>query len=145
MVAAVAMALATIPSVILYNTTMKYFGFMHSWKVGTLRPTKTKGVPVQRLPALRNSPPPRMEVRFVNFSVKAPAAKKVRISADFNRWTPGSLTLNRTNNGTWEAIVPLPTGRYNYLYEVDGVLMMDPRNPSTGYYEDKQTSVITVK
>ena len=144
-VAALCLALAVIPSVVLYDSAQKYFGFIGSWKTGVIRPAKTDTIPAHNFPAYRASKAPLPEIKFVKFSLWAPDAKSVRIAADFNRWNSKSLPLSRLKNGTWEVLIPLPPGRYDYLYEVDGLPMIDPGNPETGYHNRRQTSVMIVK
>ncbi|MFH1619321.1 MAG: hypothetical protein ABIG11_05385 [bacterium] len=146
-VAAAGLTVAAVPSVILYNAASRYLGFLGAWNVGVIRPAETSGVPPQReRPADRNEPgKPPPEVRFVKFRLMAPAAKSIKIAADFNKWTPDSLPMTRLKDGSWETLVPLPHGCYNYVYVIDGAYMIDPRNPRTGYRGQQQTSVITVK
>lgn len=144
-IAALCIALAAVPSVVLYNAAGKYFGFIGSWKTGVIRPAKTNIIPAQRFPVYMASKEPLPEVKFVKFSLWAPDAKSVMIAADFNRWNAELLPLSRLQNGTWEVLIPLPPGKYNYLYKVDGALMADPGNPETGYHDRRQTSVMVVK
>jgi hypothetical protein len=73
-------------------------------------------------------------------------AKTVSLVGDFNAWgaEPVSLTPVGTN-GTWTASVPLPSGRHEYAFIVDGRRWVaDPFAPSTSDEFNTSSSVITV-
>ncbi len=138
--------LLSVPSVVFYNAGRKYFSFIKSWDVGVIKPAKTSRVPAEhRLQEMEPEREAPAEVKYITFSLEAPSAKYVNIAADFNKWSPQDFKLSRGKNGVWEAVVPLPPGRYNYLYYVDDVPMIDIKNPMTGYHSGRQTSVITVQ
>ena len=137
------LALISVPSITLYTAAKKYFGFINSWNTGVIRPSRSHRIPPKRM--YDASASSQLEVRFIKFSVRAPDAKSVKVAGDFNNWTPDALKLSKSKDGTWETVTPLPPGRYNYLYEIDGVMMIDPRNPETGYSRNRQTSVIQIK
>ena len=75
--------------------------------------------------------------RHVTFRVLAPAAQKVELRS------PGDIPgvggrgvappqLTKNGDGVWEATFgPLPAGAYRYVFAVDGVPVVDSRNPST--------------
>jgi chromosome partitioning protein len=66
----------------------------------------------------------------VVFTFKAGAARQVQLAGDFNDWVPDKGVDTRTSpNGTWEKIVRLGPGVYQYRYFVDGEWMPDPSNP----------------
>lgn len=85
------------------------------------------------------------EIRYVKFIVKISDANEVYIAGDFNKWDENSLGLTKTKKNTWETILPLTTGTYNYLCYVDGKEMLDPLNPETAEIKNKKVSVIRVK
>jgi hypothetical protein len=73
-------------------------------------------------------------------------AKTVSLVGDFNAWgaEPVSLTPVGTN-GTWTASVPLPSGRHEYAFIVDGRRWVaDPFAPSTSDEFNTSSSIITV-
>src|SRR5438093_2109076 len=86
-------------------------------------------------PAVR-SPEVRAD-RRVTFRVSAPAAQKVELRS------PGDIPgvggrgvappeLTRNADGVWEGTFgPLPAGAYRYVFAVDGVIVVDARNPAT--------------
>lgn len=49
-----------------------------------------------------------------------PQARSVAVAGDFNGWDPASAPLARTDGGLWTAMLPLETGRYHYMFFVDG-------------------------
>ena len=61
------------------------------------------------------------------------AAKAVFLSGSFNGWNPNDKNFAMTdaeNDGTWEIVVPLKPGQYQYKFVVDGKWMSDPKNPN---------------
>ena len=61
------------------------------------------------------------------FSIRAPAARRVSLVGDFDRWDPAALPMRPANDGeTWTLDVPLPPGRHVFAYAVDGGLRTDP-------------------
>jgi hypothetical protein len=57
----------------------------------------------------------------VTFVVHAPAARQVELVGSFNAWQPGEIRLSGPDaTGRWTATVPLPEGRHEYLFLVDG-------------------------
>ncbi len=68
----------------------------------------------------------------VLFSCFAPGARAVHLAGDFNRWNPQKEALfNLSGRGLWQKTVPLPPGRYEYKYVIDGKWALDPANPKT--------------
>jgi len=131
-------ALAAVPSIVLVDTLQRYFQFLSGWDPGTLR-----AVQVRRLPPRDGTPGGHKmpELRFVTFRLKAPKAKRVFLAGDFNQWNPSVLPLNKGSKGVWETLLPLPAGKYDYLFQVDGVWTPDPEAPRTGTYGSLRTCV----
>ncbi|MBI3296604.1 MAG: hypothetical protein HYZ75_00455 [Elusimicrobia bacterium] len=84
-------------------------------------------------------------MRFVEFALEAPDAKSVRLAASFNGFDPASLSLTREGKGPWQTLVPLPPGRYEYAFEVDGRWLPDPDGPAGGRRAGKPVSVKVVR
>lgn len=88
----------------------------------------------------RNRPPEFASVevrddRTVVFRLFAPQAKSVRLSTSdlpgSNPFAPGP-ELKQGDKNAWEITVgPIPAGTYRYRFNVDGLAVIDPRNPST--------------
>ena len=63
----------------------------------------------------------------VRFSIHAPAATRVSLVGDFDRWDPAAMPMRREGSGeTWTVDVHLPPGRHVFAYSVDGNLKADP-------------------
>lgn len=62
----------------------------------------------------------------VRFSHLAPTAHDVSLVGTFNDWDPNVTPMERQPAGEWSVTVDLPSGRYQYLYVVDGHLCGDP-------------------
>jgi hypothetical protein len=56
----------------------------------------------------------------VLFVVPAPTAKSVAVVGDFSNWEAVPLT-DDNNDGIWTAAIPLPPGRYEYAFLIDGL------------------------
>ncbi|MBN1895188.1 esterase [bacterium] len=70
----------------------------------------------------------------VAFYVYAPKAAEVALGGTdipgFGFGTGGKMT--KRPDGVWEALIgPIPPGSYRYVFSIDGVSVVDPRNPST--------------
>jgi enterochelin esterase-like enzyme len=68
----------------------------------------------------------------IRFSIYAPQAGKVLLSGtdipDNNRGTG----MSKRSDGVWEVVIgPLKPGAYRYNFNVDGITVLDPRNPIT--------------
>ncbi|MGD0918602.1 MAG: isoamylase early set domain-containing protein [Thermodesulfobacteriota bacterium] len=74
----------------------------------------------------KSSEKAKPKTKKVRFSLYAPEAERVFLAGDFNHWDVNNLLLKRNNKGTWEAIVTLPPGKYEYRFWVDGVWHDDP-------------------
>ena len=65
----------------------------------------------------------------MKFVFVAPAAARVSLVGDFNRWDPDATPMQRTG-GTWTVTLPLAAGRHLYSFVVDGTQWMpDPSAP----------------
>lgn len=112
-----AAAVILVPTSSFMTALERYGRFLNGFE--PLRPTRMRTVPHQG----QREGGARLE--FVEFRLKAPKAKEVQLIGDFNGWKAGTLALS-PHGGTWEVLVPLPPGRYRYLYVVDGTQAPDP-------------------
>ncbi|HWX20324.1 MAG TPA: hypothetical protein VN578_10530 [Candidatus Binatia bacterium] len=62
----------------------------------------------------------------VRFALVQPQAKLVSVCGDFNGWSPEAALMSRKEGGRWETALPLPAGRYQYKFFVDGHWLHDP-------------------
>lgn len=67
----------------------------------------------------------------IEFTIYAPKAKRVMIAGDFNNWSTNADPMyNRSGEGVWTITIPLPQGRYEYKFYLDGEKWIpDPGNP----------------
>jgi enterochelin esterase family protein len=119
-----------------------------SFVVATLALLTTSAfVPAQERPA---RPPefvsPEVSTeKKVTFRVHAPKAEAVRLTgSDIPGAGPG-VQMKKGDNGVWEATVgPVPPGAYRYNFNVDGLAVIDPRNPSTSESNSNTWSLVHV-
>ena len=83
--------------------------------------------------------------RKLTFRILAPNAKEVRLNAgDLQNLGPDT-TMTKGTNGVWETTVgPIPSGAYRYTFNVDGVTVIDPRNPATSESNENTWSLVYV-
>jgi 1,4-alpha-glucan branching enzyme len=69
----------------------------------------------------------------INFTLSAPTATSVAIAGSFNRWDTHRDQLSGPDHrGVWSITLPLPPGRHEYLFFINGkTWMLDPSAPST--------------
>src|SRR5687768_10252471 len=87
--------------------------------------------PVGRTPAVRS--PEVHPDRRVTFRIYAPRAAEVTVSGEFEVGAPAHK-LSKDAQGVWSVTVgPFEPEIYEYDFIVDGVQMLDPRNPAVKY------------
>ena len=62
----------------------------------------------------------------ITFSILAPSARKVQLVGDFSGWEQHPVELKKLKNGEWKTTLPLPAGKHEYRYIVDGNWSDDP-------------------
>jgi 1,4-alpha-glucan branching enzyme len=62
----------------------------------------------------------------VHVSCHAPKATAVFVAGTFNDWKPDATPLHPLPNGTWTGVLPLPLGRHEYKFVVDGQWCCEP-------------------
>ena len=85
------------------------------------------------------------EVKFRNFFLTFPGAKKVELQADFNGWGKVPLELKAYSRGYFEISVALTAGEYKYVFVVDGKDVLDPNNLDRIEYDGRQVCIKTVR
>ena len=65
-------------------------------------------------------------LKKTNFTILAPEALNVSLAGDFNDWDKNCHILKKDSDGTWEIIIDLMPGRYEYRFLVDGEWQNDP-------------------
>jgi 1,4-alpha-glucan branching enzyme len=91
---------------------------------------------------------PRITPQGVMFTLYSTKIDKVNIAGTFNNWSMTADPLyDREGTGMWSIILPLPPGKYEYKFIIDGKEWIpDPANPTTtddGF--GGNNSVITVE
>lgn len=82
----------------------------------------------------------------VRFVVAVPGARTVALVGSFNDWNPSATPLRAAAAGSvWVVEVPLPPGRHEYAFVVDGARWLaDPAAPGSGGDFGAPNSVVTV-
>jgi enterochelin esterase family protein len=86
--------------------------------------------------------------RQVAFRILAPKAETVEMAGGGD--IPGlssaeARALTKGTNGVWEITTgPVPPGAYRYAFSVDGVRVVDPRNPATSESNENTWSLVHV-
>ena len=60
------------------------------------------------------------------FTLHCPGEHGVCIAGSFNHWSPDATPLQNVGDGSWAVEVPLPPGRYEYRFVIDGEWVDDP-------------------
>ena len=101
-------------------------------------------------------PPPAEVDDGMIFRYHAPSARLVTLAGNFNNWggtqgggryDPSIDPMTDTDgDGTWSIVVPLPPGRYQYKYVIDGGVRweQDPNNPDKSTEGGIENSLIVV-
>lgn len=83
--------------------------------------------------------------RRVTFRIHAPKAATVRLSAGDIQNLGTNTALAKGTNDVWEITVgPVAPGAYRYNFSVDGLSVIDPRNPATSESTANTWSLVQV-
>jgi enterochelin esterase family protein len=83
--------------------------------------------------------------RHIVFRVNAPQAQRVRLSAGDIPGLGQTGVFAKNDAGVWELTIgPIDPGSYRYNINVDGVAVIDPRNPATSESNTNTWSVVHV-
>jgi enterochelin esterase-like enzyme len=100
--------------------------------------------------AQRGGPPgprvvsPEVAAGKITFRILAPEARQVRLSAGDIPGGGQGRDLTKGTNGVWELSVEAAPGYYRYNFNVDGVAVIDPRNPATSESNNNTWSLVGV-
>ena len=96
------------------------------------------------IPAKENIP--RLSGEVTQFVLVAPDAKSVALVGDFNDWSFSATQLARqAGDGVWWVTIPLPPGRYRYVFVVNGTSWRrDPNAPAAEDEFGRPNSVVTI-
>jgi len=99
--------------------------------------------PVQRPPAVVS--PEVSAEKTITFRVLAPKAEAVRLVGSDIPGIGQGAAMKKGEGSVWEASVgPVPPGAYRYHFNIDGVAVIDPRNPSTSESNSNAWSLVYV-
>ncbi|MCI0747448.1 MAG: hypothetical protein L0Y58_18750 [Verrucomicrobia subdivision 3 bacterium] len=83
--------------------------------------------------------------RKVTFRILATNAQNVRLSAGDIPGNGRGATMTKGTNGVWEVTLgPIDAGAYRYNFNVDGLSVIDPRNPATSESNNNTWSLVYV-
>ncbi len=74
---------------------------------------------------------PRAVEGGILFTWADSGAGSVFLAGSFNEWNASALPLTQGSNGVWSIVHPLPAGKHEYKFVVDGAWFADPENPET--------------
>ncbi len=78
--------------------------------------------------------------RTVTFRLRAPKASEVVLNG---QWPNGRTNLVKGTNDVWSITVgPIEAGVWEYSYVVDGLAMIDPKNPAIKPQREPNTSIL---
>ncbi len=83
----------------------------------------------------------------LRFSLYAPQATSVALVGDFNGWGgTAEVSLKPAGNGMWSVVIPLPSGRYQYAFLVDGRRWVTDPRAEQHVSDDfgRQNAVVTI-
>lgn len=81
----------------------------------------------------------------LTFRILAPKAETVRLNAGDLQKLGDATKMTKATNGVWETTVgPIAPGTYRYSFNVDGVTVIDPRNPATSESNENAWSLVHV-
>ena len=72
----------------------------------------------------------------LSFSFKGPPGETVTVAGNFNNWDPFMYQLKEGPSGVYTLNLPLPPGRYEYVFFHRGQRYVDPYNPRRVYSRD---------
>jgi len=107
--------------------------------------TQENKPPLPRMGPPVNSPEVLPDGR-VTFRILAPNAGAVRLQAsDITTDAKGGPVFVKSENGVWEGTIgPINPGAYRYTFLVDGVSVVDPRNPTVSESNNNVWSMVYI-
>ena len=83
--------------------------------------------------------------RHVMFRILAPKAEEVLLTGSDIPGVGQGAAMTKDPNGVWEVTLgPIESGAYRYNFNVDGVSVIDPRNPTTSESNNNTWSMVYV-
>lgn len=83
--------------------------------------------------------------RTITFRLLAPKAEAVKVMGGDMPGNNQGAAMAKGEKGIWEATLgPVPAGAYRYNFNVDGLTVIDPRNPATSESNNNTWSLAVV-
>jgi enterochelin esterase family protein len=104
----------------------------------------------EEVPRARTQPPrlvsPEVSPeRKITFRIRAAKAESVKLNAGDIQGLGQNNVFTKATNDVWELTVgPIDPGAYRYNFNVDGLSVIDPRNPATSESNDNTWSLVSV-
>lgn len=95
-----------------------------AWSVLALPPRSSELSPLKGLP------------EGLSFSFKGPPGEIVAVAGDFNGWDPFMYEMKEGPAGVYSINIPLPPGKYQYVFYHRGERYVDPHNSRRAYSKD---------
>jgi hypothetical protein len=93
------------------------------------------------IPARDQTPGPlKGPPEALSFSFKGPPGETVTVAGSFNGWDPFMYELTEGPSGFYSLTLPLPPGRYQYVFFHRGERFLDPYNFNRVYSKDGKTA-----
>src|SRR5215510_4224883 len=81
----------------------------------------------------------------ITFRLLAPQAENVRLTGSDIPGVGGGKPMTKSDKGVWEITVgPIASGSYRYNFNVNGVAVIDPRNPLVSESNNNVWSLVHV-
>jgi enterochelin esterase-like enzyme len=78
----------------------------------------------------------------ITLSLRAPLAQKVRLRA---QWSKDPAAMTRAGDGTWSVTLDaVPSGVWEYSFDVDGLNVMDAKNPASKPQREPQKNILHI-
>lgn len=85
---------------------------------------------------------PELKDGKVTFRILAPKAEAVTLSGSDIPGIGRGKEMMKNGDGVWEVTLDIAPGYYRYNFNVDGVAVIDPRNPSTSESNNNTWSLV---
>jgi hypothetical protein len=76
----------------------------------------------------KNNLPPNGSFKQIEFTLKSPSARSVKLAGDFTNWEKSPVEMMHLQDGVWSTVIPLEPGLYSYRFIVDGKWCEDPHS-----------------
>ena len=85
----------------------------------------------QKKPEILQGPPGTLSFLF-----QGPPGETITVAGSFNNWDPFMYELKESPAGNYTLNLPLPPGKYQYIFFHRGQRLLDTRNPNRAYSRD---------